>query len=53
MALLTAALCAGGRSIIRNVHQIERGYHDLIGRLGALGASIQAGPPRERTSPGT
>lgn len=40
MALLTAALCAEGTSIINNVHQIERGYTDIVERLNALGASI-------------
>ncbi|MEN8209363.1 MAG: UDP-N-acetylglucosamine 1-carboxyvinyltransferase [Candidatus Fermentibacteria bacterium] len=40
MALLTAALCAEGTSIIRNVHQIERGYQNLVERLQNLGASI-------------
>jgi UDP-N-acetylglucosamine 1-carboxyvinyltransferase len=44
MALLTAALCAEGTSIIRNVHQIERGYQDLVPRLRALGATIESGP---------
>ncbi|OPL17624.1 MAG: UDP-N-acetylglucosamine 1-carboxyvinyltransferase [Candidatus Aegiribacteria sp. MLS_C] len=43
MALLTAALCAEGTSIIRNVHQIERGYEDLVARLIGLGADITAG----------
>ncbi len=40
MALVIAALCAEGESIIQNVHQIERGYEDLPGRLQALGAHI-------------
>ncbi len=40
MALLTAALCADGESIIRNVHQIERGYENIVQRLNALGADI-------------
>jgi UDP-N-acetylglucosamine 1-carboxyvinyltransferase len=40
MALLTAALCADGTSVIRNVHQIERGYQDLVERLRGLGADI-------------
>jgi UDP-N-acetylglucosamine 1-carboxyvinyltransferase len=44
MALLTAALCAEGISIIRNVHQIERGYENLVSRLNKLGASITIGP---------
>ncbi len=47
MALLTAALCAEGPSIIRNVHQIERGYENLVERLSRLGAIIEAGPPRQ------
>lgn len=47
MALLTAALCAEGTSIIRNVHQIERGYENLVFRLKDLGASITAGPSYE------
>ncbi len=43
MALLTAALCAEGTSIIRNVHQIERGYENLVDRLKSLGARITSG----------
>jgi UDP-N-acetylglucosamine 1-carboxyvinyltransferase len=41
MAMLIAALCAEGRSVIRNVYQIERGYEHLADRLAALGASIK------------
>ena len=40
MALLTAALCAEGESIIHNVQQIERGYENIVQRLNALGADI-------------
>ncbi len=40
MALLIAALCAHGESIIRNVYQIERGYEHLVERLQSLGAHI-------------
>jgi len=40
MAMLIAALCAEGRSVIRNVYQIERGYEHLVERLSALGALI-------------
>jgi UDP-N-acetylglucosamine 1-carboxyvinyltransferase len=40
MAMLIAALCAEGRSIIRNVYQIERGYERLVERLSPLGALI-------------
>lgn len=40
MALVIAALCAEGTSIIKNVYQIERGYEHLTERLHALGARI-------------
>jgi len=40
MALLTAALCAEGSTVIRNVRQIERGYENIVDRLTALGAHI-------------
>ncbi len=40
MALLTAALCANGESVIHNVHQIERGYENIVQRLNSLGAEI-------------
>jgi len=40
MALLTAALCATGDSVIHNVHQIERGYENIVPRLNSLGARI-------------
>ena len=41
MAMLLAALCAEGTSVINNVGQIERGYERIDERLGALGARIQ------------
>ncbi len=41
VALLIAALSAEGTSIIENIHQIDRGYQDIDGRLKALGASIE------------
>ncbi|HPR22220.1 MAG TPA: UDP-N-acetylglucosamine 1-carboxyvinyltransferase, partial [Candidatus Sabulitectum sp.] len=40
MALLTAALCAEGESVIHNVHQIQRGYSGIVERLSRLGADI-------------
>ena len=40
MAMLIAALCAEGKSVIRNVYQIERGYENLADRLASLGARI-------------
>jgi UDP-N-acetylglucosamine 1-carboxyvinyltransferase len=41
MALLIAALCAEGRSVINNVGQIERGYERIDERLAILGAAIE------------
>jgi UDP-N-acetylglucosamine 1-carboxyvinyltransferase len=41
MALLAAALCANGRSVINNIEQIDRGYEALDERLRALGAKIE------------
>lgn len=41
MALLIASLCAEGESVIDNVHQIDRGYENIEGRLAALGADIR------------
>lgn len=41
MALLTAALCARGKSVINNIHQIDRGYERIDERLHALGARIE------------
>jgi UDP-N-acetylglucosamine 1-carboxyvinyltransferase len=41
MAMLLAALCARGRSTIRNVGQIDRGYEQIDTRLRALGARIE------------
>lgn len=41
MALVIAALCAEGTSVIKNVYQIERGYEHITERLQGLGARIQ------------
>jgi len=40
MALIAAALAAQGRSVIRNVQQVDRGYERIDARLKALGARI-------------
>ncbi|MFH1742967.1 MAG: UDP-N-acetylglucosamine 1-carboxyvinyltransferase [bacterium] len=40
MALLIAALCAEGQSVIQNIEQIDRGYENLDHRLRQLGAQI-------------
>jgi UDP-N-acetylglucosamine 1-carboxyvinyltransferase len=41
MAMLIAALCAEGESVINNVGQIERGYERIDERLRDLGAHIE------------
>jgi len=41
VALLIAAMSAKGNSTIHNIHQIDRGYENIDGRLNALGADIQ------------
>lgn len=41
MALLIAALCAEGQSIIRNIRQIDRGYERVEEKLCPLGARIE------------
>jgi UDP-N-acetylglucosamine 1-carboxyvinyltransferase len=43
MAMVIAAMCAEGSSVIRNVYQIERGYENLVARLSSLGARIRGG----------
>ena len=40
MALLSAALCAQGQSVIRNIGQIDRGYESIEQKLQELGADI-------------
>jgi UDP-N-acetylglucosamine 1-carboxyvinyltransferase len=41
MALLIAALCARGQSLIRNIRQIDRGYERVEDKLRTLGARIE------------
>ncbi|MBS3915499.1 MAG: UDP-N-acetylglucosamine 1-carboxyvinyltransferase [Bacteroidetes bacterium] len=40
VALLIAAMSARGKSVIRNIEQIDRGYENIEGRLNAIGADI-------------
>lgn len=44
MALLIAALCAQGQSVMRNIEQIDRGYEHIHTKLQALGARIERTP---------
>lgn len=41
MALLLAALSAQGKSVIRNIGQIDRGYENVDQKLASLGAVIE------------
>ncbi|NLF52336.1 MAG: UDP-N-acetylglucosamine 1-carboxyvinyltransferase [Leptolinea sp.] len=41
MALVLAALSANGKSQIRNIGQIDRGYENIDKKLAAMGAKIQ------------
>ena len=41
MALVVAALCADGQSVIKNIEQIERGYEQLLDKLAFIGAEIK------------
>ena len=41
IALVIAALCADGQTVIRSVDQIDRGYEDLDAKLLALGARVK------------
>lgn len=40
-AMIIAGLAADGRTEIEDIHHIERGYSDMIGKLRTLGASIR------------
>ncbi len=40
-ALVIAALCAEGESLLRHAWHVERGYEDLVGKLGSVGARIK------------
>src|SRR5512134_1540456 len=41
ISMLLAALAAKGKSTVRNIRQIERGYQDVDKKLSALGAHIE------------
>jgi len=40
-ALVIAALCAEGQSLLRNAWHVERGYEDMAGKLASVGAQIE------------
>jgi UDP-N-acetylglucosamine 1-carboxyvinyltransferase len=39
-ALVVAGLVASGQTVINDIHHIDRGYDDLVGKLAALGALV-------------
>lgn len=41
-ALVIAALCAEGDSVLHNAWHVERGYEDMVGKLRSVGARIEA-----------
>jgi len=41
IAMIIAALIAGGETEIDNIYQVDRGYEDICGRLNKLGAEIR------------
>jgi UDP-N-acetylglucosamine 1-carboxyvinyltransferase len=41
-ALVIAALCAEGESVLRNAWHVERGYEDMAGKLSSVGAQIKS-----------
>lgn len=40
-AMVIAALATNGRSVVEGIDKIERGYHNIVGKLRDLGADIQ------------
>ena len=38
--MVIAGLCASGTTEIEDIHFIERGYENFVGKLSALGADI-------------
>ena len=41
VAMIIAALCAEGTTEISQIHLIERGYDDVVGKFKSLGADIE------------
>ena len=40
-AMTIAGICATGQTIVNDIHYIERGYEDFVGKLNHLGADIR------------
>ena len=41
VAMIIAGLAVKGRTEIEDIHYIERGYDDVVGKLRAVGADIK------------
>src|SRR3989440_2184416 len=41
-AMVIAALCAEGESLLRNAWHLDRGYEDMVGKLASVGARIKS-----------
>src|SRR5207248_11569029 len=39
-ALVVAALCAKGTTVLENIYHLDRGYQDIVAKLERLGAHI-------------
>jgi UDP-N-acetylglucosamine 1-carboxyvinyltransferase len=44
-ALVIAALCAEGESVLRNAWHVDRGYEDMVGKLLSVGGQIESVAP--------
>lgn len=42
MAMVIAALCAKGKSVIQHMDIISRGYEDVIGKISSIGGKIKS-----------
>ena len=40
-AMVIAGMCANGKTVVEDIHYIERGYENFVGKLKALGADIE------------
>ena len=40
-AVVLAALCANGQTVVDDVYHLDRGYDSLATKLGGLGADIE------------
>ena len=50
-ALVIAALCAEGESLLRNSWHVERGYEDMAGKLASVGAQIESITVEQESGP--